>query len=69
MRNNTKLKTLLIRYTVSFDMEGDGRWILWLTDRVTGGGRRFEGSSYGVVLSQAYSQLLRELKKPGHGDL
>jgi hypothetical protein len=68
MRNNTKLKTLLIRYTASFDLEGDGHWVLLLTDKVTNDARRFEGTSYGSVLSKAYSHLLKELKK-GTGDI
>jgi hypothetical protein len=68
MRNNTRLKTLLIRYTVSFDLEGDGRWVLLLTDRTNNGAFQFEGKSYSEVLTKAYSHMLRQLKSTQSAD-
>jgi hypothetical protein len=62
MRNNTKLKTLLLKYTVSFDMDDDGFFTLLLTDKATNETHLFEGSSYGKVLALAYSFLLKKLK-------
>lgn len=62
MRNNTKLKTLLIKYTVSLDMDDDGMFKLLLTDKQTNAIQLFDGNSYGVVLNKAYSYLLKELK-------
>lgn len=63
MRNNTKLKTLLLKYTVSFDMDDNGLFTLLLTDKNTNNTHAFEGESYGKVLAKAYSYLLRVLKE------
>jgi hypothetical protein len=66
MRNTTKLKVLLLKYTVSFDMDDDERFTLLLTDKATNDMHQFEGESYGKVLARAYSFLLKELKKKEH---
>lgn len=63
MRNNTKLKTLLLKYTVSFDMDDNGLFTLLLIDKNTNNTHAFEGESYGKVLAKAYSYLLRVLKE------
>lgn len=62
MRNTTKLKTLLLKYTVSFDMDDDGMFTLLLTDKGTNDTHQFEGESYARVLAKAYSFLLKVLK-------
>ena len=62
MRNNTKLKHLLLKYTVSFDMDDDGIFKLTLLDKLNHNIQQFEGSSYGIVLSKAYKYLSQELK-------
>lgn len=64
MRNTTKLKILLQKYTVSLDRDEDERFMLLLTDKNTGKMQEFEGKSYSTVLSKAYSYLLRILKNP-----
>jgi hypothetical protein len=64
MRNNTKLKALLMKYTVTLDMDDDQLFRLVLTGKDDGSGQIFDGASYGMVLSQAYSYLLKQLKKP-----
>ena len=61
MRNSTKLKTLLMKYTVSLDMEDD-LFRLMLTDKGTAEGHLIEGSSYSQVLARAYSFLLKKMK-------
>jgi hypothetical protein len=63
MRNTTKLKTLLLKYTVSFDMDGDGLFTLLLTDKSTNDMYRFEAESYAKVLAKAYSFLLKTFKQ------
>jgi hypothetical protein len=63
MRNTTKLKTLLLKYTVSFDMDDDEHFILILTDKIKGNIHEFEGESYGRVLAKAYGFLLKSLKE------
>lgn len=62
MRNTTKLKLLLQKYTVSLDMDDDGRFLLTLTDKFNNDMHQFEAESYSRVLAKAYSFLLRELK-------
>lgn len=62
MRNSTKLKTLLMKYTVSLDMGDDEIFRLILTDKQTNEGQIFEGKSYSYVLGKAYSYLLKQLK-------
>jgi hypothetical protein len=63
MRNTTKLKTLLLKYTVSFDMDDDEIIKLMLTDKQNNASHLFEGKSYSLVLSKAYSYLLKQLKR------
>jgi len=63
MRNTTKLKTLLLKYTLSFDMDDDGNFKLTLMDKTNGNMQQFEADSYGRVLAKAYSYLLRDLKQ------
>ncbi len=62
MRNTTKLKSLLLKYTVSFDMDDDELFKLMLTDKRDFTSHLIEGKSYSVVLSKAYSYLLQKLK-------
>jgi len=64
MRNTTKLKILLQKYRVSLDMDVDEQFKLLLTDKDTGKIYELEGKSYSIVISKAYSHLLRVLKKP-----
>lgn len=64
MRNNTKLKTLLQKYTIILDRDEDEIFKLRLTDKNKGTMQEFEGPSYGDVLSKAYSYLLKVLKHP-----
>ena len=63
MRNNTKLKLLLQKYTVSFALDDDGLFTLILIDKSTNNQQQFEGESYAKVLAQAYSYLLRQVRK------
>ena len=63
MRNTTKLKALLLKYTVSFDMNDDEQFQLMLTDKQNYKTLLFEGESYSIVVAKAYSHMLKELKK------
>jgi len=69
MRNTTKLKALLLKYTVSFDMGDDEIFKLMLTDKQNNRTQLFEGKSYSIVLGKAYSYLLQELKNSELGKL
>jgi len=63
MRNTTKLKILLQKYTVSLDMNEDESFVLVLADKTSNNMQQFEGESYSRVLAMAYSYLLRTLKQ------
>jgi hypothetical protein len=63
MRNSTKLKTLLIKYSITLERGEDEIFKLVLTDKQDNSMQMFEGTSYGMVLSKAYSHLLKEVKK------
>jgi hypothetical protein len=62
VRNTTKLKTLLLKYTVTFDMDDDGLFTLVLIDKATNDMHQFEGESYGKVLAKAYSFFIKTAK-------
>lgn len=64
MRNTTKLKILLQKYTVTIDRDEDEIFVLLLTDKNSGKMQEFEGKSYSSVIQKAYSYLLRVLKNP-----
>jgi hypothetical protein len=63
MRNSTKLKTLLIKYSITLDLSNDEMFRLALTDKQSNETQFFEGKSYGYVLAKAYSYLLKKLKE------
>jgi hypothetical protein len=63
VRNTTKLKILLQKYTVSLDMDDQESFVLVLTDKTNNNMHEFEGASYSIVLAKAYSFLLRTLKQ------
>jgi hypothetical protein len=63
MRNSTKLKILLQKYTVSLDLDSDDLFILLLTEKGNNNMQQFEGKSYSAVLAKAYSYLLKSLKE------
>ena len=62
MRNTTKLKTLLIKYTVSFDIGDDEIFKLILIDKQNNHTQLFEGNSYSEVMGKAYRYLLKQIK-------
>ena len=63
MRNTTKLKSILYKYTVSFDLEDDEQFRMTLIDKNLGEGVEFQAKSYSMVISKAYSYLLRKLRE------
>ena len=64
MRNTTKLKILLQKYTVTLNRDEDEIFVLLLTDKNTGKMQEFDGKSYSAVIQKAYSYLLKVLKTP-----
>lgn len=63
MRNTTKLKVLLQKYTVTLDLNDDESFLLLLTDKSNNDMQEFVGESYSAVVAKAYSYLLRTMKK------
>ena len=63
MRNTTKLKAILLKYTASFDMNDDEIFTLTLINKVSGHGQEFQAKTYSTVISKAYYYMLGELRK------
>lgn len=62
MRNTTKLKALLLKYTVTFNMSDDEVFTMLITDKQNNKAQLFEGESYSIVVAKAYSYMLKDLK-------
>jgi len=62
MRNSTKLKNILLKYSLALDMDDGELFHLTLVDKVQNTMSSFEGKSYGDVLKLAYSFMLKEIK-------
>ena len=63
MRNTTKLKIILQKYSVTLDMNADESFVLVLFDKKTNEMKQIEGKNYGAVLAKAYSHILKSLKE------
>ena len=63
MRNTTKLKAILLKYTVSFDMNDDEVFTMTIIDKAHNRGKEFEAKTYSTVISKAYYYMLGELRK------
>lgn len=63
MRNTTKLKAILVKYTVSFDMNEDEIFTMTIIDKKLGIVKEFESKTYSLVISKAYSYMVGELRK------
>jgi hypothetical protein len=65
MRNTTKLKHILLKYSLHVEMEEE-RFIVLLTDKDDQGKVfQVEEKSWSSAMAKCYSVLLRELKKEG----
>ena len=63
MRNNTKLKYLLLKYELTFSMnDTDDVFQLTVMDRVSKNQQMFTGDSYGSILNEAYKFMKQDLK-------
>lgn len=64
MRNTTKLKNILLQYSIGIDINEDELFVLTLVSKdMQNEMISFEGKSYSIVISKAYSYFLKELKK------
>ena len=63
MRNTTKLKAILLKYTVSFDMNDDEIFTMTLINKNTNMSMEFQAKTYSTVISKAYYYMLGELRK------
>ena len=64
MRNTTKLKAILSKYTITLDISDDGIFTLILMDKETlDQGQDFYGKNYSEVIRKAYSYFTRRLKE------
>jgi len=62
MRNTTKLKQILLKYTIDLSMEDDGLMQLTIIDKQDGAMQTFEHSSYSTLISKAYGHMMKQLK-------
>jgi hypothetical protein len=63
MRNTTKLKHLLIKYSATFNLEDEGLFQLMIQDKFSRNKNAiFEGKSYATVLDKAYRYMMKEIK-------
>ncbi|WP_153801108.1 hypothetical protein [Foetidibacter luteolus] len=62
MRNTTKLKHILSKYSIDLSMDDDGCMQLTLVDKTDGSMQSFESSSYSTLITKAYSNLLKQVK-------
>jgi len=64
MRNTTKLKHVLSKYSLGVDMDDEGMFKLTLVDKFLNNEiHTVEGKSWSIVVTKAYSILLKDLKK------
>jgi len=62
MRNTTKLKQLLLKYTIDLSMDDDGLMQLTLVDKQDGTMQTFEHNTYSTLISKAYAHMMKQLK-------
>ena len=64
MRNTSKLKNILLQYSVGLDLNDEEHFVLTLVSKDMHNEMiSFEGKSYSIVISKAYSYFLKQLKK------
>jgi hypothetical protein len=63
MRNTTKLKAILMKYTASFDISDDQIFTLTVIDKTNGRGKEFQSKTYSLVIGKAYHYMLSQLRK------
>ena len=62
MRNSTKLRNILLKYSLTLDLTDQELFRITLMDKVTHELYVFEEKSYTRVLGKAFGHLLRETK-------
>lgn len=61
MRNTTKLKLILSKYSVSLDLEDDGLFKLTMIDKMAYNNLyTIEAKNYTQAISKAYSYMLKQ---------
>ena len=63
VRNTTKLKAILLKYSIFLEMSDDGIMKMTLVDKVHLDEEWIQAKSYSQLIGMAYSHLLRALKK------
>jgi hypothetical protein len=57
MRNTTKLKAILLKYSVTIDMPEEGLFVFTLTDKQNFNMHTIEGKSYSECMNKSLSHL------------
>ncbi len=62
MRNTTKLKAILLKYSIFLEMSDDGIMKMTLVDKVHLNEEIFEANNYSSLISKVYAHFMRESK-------
>lgn len=62
-KNTTKLKAVLLKYSVTFDMSDDEIFTATLIDKTTGVGTELQADSYTHIINKIYYYMKAELRK------
>jgi hypothetical protein len=68
MKNTTKLKLILIRYSVTFDMDEDENLQLTLSDKKDRAKQTFIHKNYTAVVRMAFVYMNKEARKSAYID-
>ena len=63
MKNTTKLKLILLKYSVSFDMDEDENLLVTLTDKRHGEKETFVHKNYTAVMRQAFVYMNKQIRE------
>jgi hypothetical protein len=62
MKNTTKLKLILMMYSVSFDMDEDENLQMTITDKRNGEKETFIHKNYTAIVSMAFVYMNRQIR-------
>ncbi|MBK6732249.1 MAG: hypothetical protein IPG60_15290 [Bacteroidetes bacterium] len=62
MRNTTMLKAVLLKYSITIDMDDDEKFTMQLKDKQSNKVEVIKSKNYSGLIRKAYSYLLQDLK-------
>jgi len=64
MKNTTKLKLILLKYSVTFDMDEDENLLMTITDKRHGEKETFVHKNYTAVVRKAFVYMNKQIRNP-----